>query len=443
MSDTVSRLALNTYAAAGFLFQPFTGLLLRWRASRGKEDLARIKERYGFASVKRSPRAVVWVHAASLGETRAVLPLIRRMTDMNFEVVLTTVTTTAAQLAAAELPKGASHQFAPLDLKPYVRRFLKHWRPSLAVFVESELWPATMTELRRQNIPQVIVNARMSQRSFESWKRFGTVTHALFDNLSLCVAQSDEDAHRFAELGTNAVVNAGNLKFDSDPPAVDAGHLTQLQKAISGRPIWLAASTHDQEELIVAKAHVNLKRYFPNLLTLIAPRHPERADQIMEALAPLNLNVAQRSAGYLPGKDTDIYLTDTVGELGLFYRLAPCSLVGGSLVPHGGQNPIEPARLGSAIIHGPNVANFTQIFDALDECGGGHCVRNSEELVKKVAQVLSDKQHGQQMTRSAQAALARFSGALERTHTALLPYLNPLIVAGRLADAEAAHAKYR
>lgn len=437
MSDLVSRMALNTYGVAGYVAQPFAGMFLRWRAGKGKEDTSRLKERYGFPSVNSDGRVCVWVHAASLGETRAVLPLVRRLTAMQFQVVLTTVTVAAARMAAVELPKGAYHQYAPLDCKPYITRFLKNWQPSLAVFVESELWPTTMMELRNHHIPQVLVNARMSERSFARWKRFGGITHTLFENVSLCIAQTEEDAARFNELGVHSTLNGGNLKFDSDPPEVDASSLAKLQSAIGNRTVWLAASTHEREEVIVAKAHLNLKRYFPDLLTIIVPRHPDRTADIIESIKNLEVHVSKRSDGAMPTKENDIYIADTIGELGLFYRLAPCSLVGGSLVPHGGQNPIEPARLGSAIIHGPNVDNFANIFAALDKQGGSICVRNSEELVRRVAELLSDSSRSGQMTKAAEAALSSFGGALERTHKALLPYLNPLIVAGRLADVEA------
>lgn len=434
MSDLISRFALNIYGGIGYAVLPFTGVFLHWRARKGKEDLTRIRERYGHASAHKSTQICIWVHAASLGETRAVLPLIRRLTEMQFQVVFTTVTVAAARIAAIELPKGAIHQFAPLDFKPYVTRFLKHWAPSLAVFVESELWPTTMTELRHHHIPQVLVNARMSIRSFNRWKRFDTVSNALFENISLSIAQTKEDAARFSELGVHSVINAGNLKFDSDLPEVDLSELAKLQDAIGERPVWLAASTHDREELIVAKAHMMLKRSFPNLLTIIAPRHPDRVEAILTELVPLKLKITKRSAGALPASNDDIYVADTIGELGLFYRLAPCSLIGGSLVPHGGQNPIEPARLGSAIIHGPNVANFANIFDAITKKGGCLCVRNSEDLVRGVAGLLNDTEQIGKVTAAAEAALSDFGGALECTHRALLPYLNPLIVAERLAE---------
>lgn len=437
MSEFVSQLAMNAYGAASFALQPFMGIALHARARKGKEDKTRLRERYGYSSLSSDDHVCVWVHAASLGETRAVLPLIRRLTDMQFQVLFTTVTVAAARIAEVELPKGAIHQYAPLDFKSCIFRFLQTWKPSLAVFVESELWPNTMTELRRQHIPQVLVNARMSERSFKRWHKFGAITRSLFENLSLCVAQTEEDARRFSELGVEATFNGGNLKFDSDLPQVNEIALAQLQSAIGQRPVWLAASTHEREELIVAKAHIHLKKYFPDILTIIAPRHPARTGNILSSFRPLNLSISTRSKGALPSEDTDIYLADTIGELGLFYSLSPCSLVGGSLIPRGGQNPIEPVRLGSAIVHGPNVANFANIFDCLVANGGSICVRNSEELVHHVAELLIDKDRIGQMTTAAEIALKGFGGALDSTHKALLPYLNPMIVTGRLADVEA------
>lgn len=441
MSDIASRLALGVYGTLSYAAQPFSGLFLRARVRKGKEIKERLKERYGFASkevlsnIDNGP--YVWVHAASIGETKAVLPLIKRLTDMRFQVIFTTVTVTAAKIASVELPKGAVHQFAPLDLKPFIARFLKTWQPALAVFVESELWPNTMTELTKRHIPQVLVNARMSERSFARWKKIGSITHALFDNVNLCIAQTEQDAARFSELGVQGVINGGNLKFDSDIPEIDEIALSRLQSAIGGRRIWLAASTHDREEMIVAKAHMHLKRVFPDLLTIVVPRHPDRAEEIVDSLIGLKLNMVQRSNGELPKQTDDIYIADTIGELGLFYSLSPCSLVGGSLVPHGGQNPIEPARLGSAIVHGPNVDNFANIFAALGQQGGCVCVKNSEELVRHVADILANRDRSEQMTQAAGQAMKGFGGALERTHNALMPFLRPLILSGRLADADA------
>ena len=441
MLDITSRFALGVYGAVSYVAQPFSGLYLRARAHKGKEIKERLQERYGFASKEvlsnHHNGSYVWVHAASVGETKAVLPLIKRLTDMHFQVIFTTITVTAANIASVELPKGAVHQFAPLDLKPFVSRFLKTWQPALAVFVESELWPNTMTELSKRHIPQVLVNARMSEFSFNRWKKIGSISHALFDNVNLCIAQTEQDAARFSELGVQGVINGGNLKFDSDIPEIDEIALSRIQSAIGGRRIWLAASTHEREEMIVAKAHMQLKRMFPDLLTIVVPRHPHRADEIINSIAGLNLNVVQRSKNELPSQSDDIYIADTIGELGLFYSLCTCSLVGGSLVPHGGQNPIEPARLGCAIVHGPNVENFKNIFAALGQHGGCVCVKNSEELVHHVSDILANRDRSEQMTQAADQALKGFGGALDRTHSALMPFLQPLILSGRLADADA------
>lgn len=437
MSDLTSRIAIHLYGAFGYVLVPFAGLLIFFRRRVGKEDRKRYRERYGIPSADKNGRSVIWVHAASLGETNAVLPLIRRMVEKNFQVVLTTVTVTAAEKAVAELPEGAVHQFVPLDLKPFSKRFLKHWRPSLAIFVESELWPATMANLKKRNIPQIIVNGRMSERSYERWKSFSAITHNLFSNVALCVAQSNDDLDRFYDLGITNVTLSGNLKFDTEPLDFDSGAFEQLRAAIGGRPIWLAASTHENEEAIVAKAHNTLKQRFPNLLTIIVPRHPHRGEMIVESLAKIGLKTKRRTTGGVPDHQTEVFVADTVGELGLFYRLSPCSLVGGSLVPKGGQNPIEPARLGSAIVFGPNTANFAEIFAALEEHGAGHCVRDLPELVARVADILENPDKQQAMTKDAAGIMESFTGALDRTYRFLVPFLNPLIIAGSLANVEA------
>lgn len=424
MAETLARAVLAGYRLSGILLQPLVPLVLAIRAARGKEDVGRKAERYGCASLPRPAGRIVWVHAASVGETNAVLPLIDRLTTAGFHVLFTSTTVTSAAIAAKRLPANAFHQFGPLDIAPFVDRFLDHWRPEFVMFVESELWPTIITRLEENVVPLVIVNARLSARSFRGWRRFDGVARALFSRIGLCLAQSEEDGARFSALGAGKVQVTGNLKFDVPPLAADPGELERLRSAVGQRPVWIAASTHEGEEEIVADAHRKLRDRFPDMLTVIVPRHPERGDAIRAMLAARRLSVAQRSRGEPLLREIDVYLADTLGELGLFYRAAPVAFLGGSLVPHGGQNPIEPTRLEAAVLHGPFVHNFSDIYQRLDADAPEESIRDAAGLAAAVGRLIAEPRSAAARAASAAKALAPFSGALDATMLALRPYLS-------------------
>ena len=434
MSELGGRLVLGAYQAAGYAALPIVPAILSWRTSRGKEDPVRRSERYGHASLPRPPGRLVWVHAASVGETNAVLPLVSRIVDEGIGVLFTTVTVTGAATALKGLPKGAIHQFAPLDIKPFVGRFLANWRPDLALFVESEIWPVTMRRLAEAEVPQVLVNARLSERSFERWQKFGDATRMLFGQISLCLAQSEVDGARYGHLGVKKVTVTGNLKFDVPPPFADPEMVKGFEAALAGRTVWVAASTHEGEEEVIAAAHRVLRHRRRELLTIIVPRHPNRGPEIAEALSRRGFSVALRTRNDAIHEETDVYVADTLGELGLFYRLTPIAFLGGSLVPHGGQNPIEPVRLDTAVLHGPHVHNFADIYAALDRAGRAEVVRSSEGLAKALDELFADPTAMRRRATKAAEALSSFSGALDATMRALSPYLQPIAVASRLDD---------
>lgn len=423
MSDILADTVIGAYRLAGRAAVPLMPIALSWRARRGKEDRARLGERFGRASKPRPAGRVVWVHAASVGETNAIMPLVERMTRSGFSVVFTSVTLTSADVAAQRLPSGACHQFAPLDAPPLIGRFLDHWRPDLALFVESELWPTTIVRLAATGIPQILVNARLSERSFRGWRRLGGVAHAILGRIPLCLAQSAQDAERYAALGVPRVEVIGNLKFDAPAPEADARILEEFRRMVGGRPIWVAASTHAGEEAIVAEAHRILQGRFDSLLTIIVPRHPERGDEIRAELAAKGLRTVQRSRSENFDDTTQVYIADTLGELGLFYRVAPIAFLGGSLIPHGGQNPIEPVRLGAAVLHGPNVHNFSDIYATIDDAGGAPMIADAAGLADAVARFLEDPEARQCFADKTAEALAPLGGALAATMAALDPYL--------------------
>jgi 3-deoxy-D-manno-octulosonic-acid transferase len=423
VAEPLADAVLAAYRFCGLALRPLVPFALAARAGRGKEDRRRTGERYGRASAERPAGRLVWVHAASVGETNAVLPLIGRLTGGGFEVLLTTTTITSAAIAAQRLPPKAVHQFGPLDIASFVDRFLDHWRPEFVVFVESELWPTIITRLAEAKVPLVIVNGRLSERSFRGWNRFASVARTIFSRISLSLAQSDEDGARFRALGARKVLVTGNLKFDVPPLAGEAEEIERLVSDVGQRPVWVAASTHEGEEEVVAEAHRLLRVRHPGLLTVIVPRHPERGAAVRTMLAARRLAVAQRSRGEPLVREVDVYLADTLGELGLFYRVAPIAFLGGSLVASGGQNPIEPTQLDAAVLHGPHVHNFEEIYRRLDDAVPAERIDDAPSLAAAVGRLLADPKAAADRAAAAAAALAPLSGALDATMRALQPYL--------------------
>jgi len=416
-------LALVAYRLATGAMRPLAGPLLSWRLARGKEDRARLGERRGEPGLARPEGALVWLHGASVGEALSLLPLVERLTRRGRNVLITTGTVTSAAILAERLPPGAVHQFVPLDAPQFMRRFVAHWRPDVALIAESELWPNLIVETQRAGAPVVLVNARLSERSFRRWRRLAGFIGDLLGRVDLCLAQSEADGARFAALGARRVRLVGNLKYDALPPPVERQELASMQGRLSGRQVWIAASTHDGEELVAAEAHRLLVRTFPDALTLIAPRHPRRGPKIAAQLRELGLGCVLRSAGGRPGPDTAVYVCDTIGELGLFYRLAGVVFLGKSLAPGGGQNPIEAAKLGCAILHGPLVANFADVYALLDAAGGACEVGDARALAGTLAALFADGARLRAMARAAAGVVETQAGALDRLVEAVEPYL--------------------
>jgi 3-deoxy-D-manno-octulosonic-acid transferase len=421
-------LALRLYRLAAMAAAPtLASRLLARRVKRGKEDPARLAERYGQASMARPAGPLIWLHCASVGEMLAVVPLMQRLRERNFPVLVTTGTVTSAALAEQRLPEGAIHQFVPLDVPRFVDRFLNHWRPDLALFVESELWPNMIVACRERSVPMIVVNGRLSQRSFGRWRLLLPDTiGALLERFDLCLAQSAADAERYGALGAHHVSSTGNLKLDVPAPSADPIALRDLKSAIGERAVIAAASTHADEENDIIAVHRRLRARFPKLLTIIAPRHPVRGQPITEAAKTAGLATAQRSRGELPKADVDFFVADTLGELGVIYRLAPIVFMGGSLATHGGQNPIEAIRLGAAVVHGPHVWNFAEIYSTLDAAHGAEPVADQEGLMTCLAGWLTDTKKRKAVADAAAASIAKLGGALDRTLAALEPYLMQL-----------------
>ena len=414
---------LRLYRKLSSALQPLFFILLLDRARRKKEELARLSERRGHPSRIRPTGPLVWVHGASVGESVSLLPVIGALASRDVSVLVTSGTVTSAKVLAARLPARTTHQYVPLDVASYMRRFLDHWRPDLIILAESELWPNLMLEASNRRIPIVLANARLSERSFWRWSRLSKTARFILGRLDLCLAQTRADAERLICLGAPRVTVTGNLKFDVPPPPAASEALRHLQSAISTRPVWLAASTHPGEEAVIATVHGRLLKDFPDLLTIIAPRHPERGPEIAEAITRQGIKTTLRSQGAEPDPQTGLYIADTIGELGLFYRLAPIVFLGGSLVPHGGHNPIEPAKLGAAVIHGPHVRNFQDVYGAIGSGGGALLVKDADGLYDTVARVLADPEQAMEIGRAAQRAVGQHGGALQKILAEIAPYL--------------------
>ncbi|MEM0899801.1 MAG: lipid IV(A) 3-deoxy-D-manno-octulosonic acid transferase [Pseudomonadota bacterium] len=437
MSDRWAKTALQAYRWVGLAAYPLIGLYVAARATQGKEQHERRGERYGKSRIKRPDGSLVWVHAVSVGETGAVFEVVRRLRDSGLQVVLTTGTVTSARLAEQRLPQGVIHQYVPLDLKPAVSRFLSHWKPDLAIFAESEIWPMTILELGARRIPQVLINGRMSDRSFKRWKSRLSLAESLFENFSLVAAQSENDAERYRELGARPVAVSGNLKVDVPVPEVKENELADAADAVGSRPVWAAISTHEGEELAAVKTHLALKKTQPNLLTIIVPRHPIRGEQIAGLARQAGLNVTTRTKDRVPAADSDIFVGNTIGEMGLYLRLSPVVFVGRSLGKvKGGQNPLEPAVLNCAILSGPNVQNFADVYGRLTDVNGARIVKTEVELAKAVHYLLHNPRTRRAMSRQAQSVVVDLQGALTDTMSVLDPYVKPLVLHASLTPRE-------
>ena len=435
MSETGATRALpllGLYRGLTTAGLPLIQLLLHRRIARGKEDPAHIDERRGVASLQRPDGPLIWLHAASIGEAQSVLVLIDRLTRERptLNVLMTTGTVTSASMMRERLPKRAIHQFVPVDRPAWVRRFLGYWRPDLAVWVESELWPNLVLETAGRGTPLVLLNARISADSHAGWQRARGLAHRLLSSFSLVLAQDETIADRLRDLGAANVTVSGNLKTAAAPLPATAADLVALQDAIGTRPVWLAASTHDGEEAIAGQVHAAIVQQLPGLLTIIAPRHPQRAAEVVTHLEQQGLAVARRSLSEPISHETDIYLADGTGELGLLYRIAPIAFIGGSLIPPGGQNMLEAALLNFAILHGPHVANFLAIADELANAGARRRIDSADALAASVEALLTTPGDATAMADAAAATATARDGVLDRVVAALTPLLDDVAPVG-------------
>ena len=400
--------ALALWLAVTRVAAPLGGVILRRRLRQGKEDPARWREKLGLDGGTRPEGALVWLHAVSVGEGLSVLPLLRALTARgDVHVLMTCTTVTAMGLLAERVPERVILRYLPLDFPGPVGRFLSRWRPDVAVMVESEFWPRLMHETHARGIPMILANARISDRSARRWGRMRGLAAALLGRFTLLAAPDAAMAARLVALGAEAgrVRVTGTLKRAAERLPVDGAERDRLRGVLAGRPVWLAASTHPGEEAVVVAAHRALCARLPGAALILAPRHPVRGDEVADVIAAAGLSQGRRSRG--EGPAGQVYLADTLGEMGLWFDLCPVSFVGGSLVAGiGGHNAYEPALHGSAILHGPEVGNFADLYARLDARGAAEVVRGAYDLARAVERLLTDGAARAAQVAAAEAVLA-------------------------------------
>ena len=411
--------------------EPAARLLLRLRLARGKEHPARLSERRGLPTLPRPHGRLLWLHAASVGETVSVLPLLSALCGLDTElcILMTTGSLTSQRLLESRLrAEGLSgrvrHQFVPLDVPRWVGRFLRAWRPQGMALVESELWPNLIIAADRAGVPMALVNARLSARSLRAWGRMPGLARLLLTRFRWIAARSDEDAGRLRSLGAVRIDSAGDLKAAAPALPVDEAELHRLQRIVGGRPILLAACTHHGEEAIAAEAHDLLVHSKPDLLTIIAPRHPARGAEIAARLG----DPPRRSLGQDPPNTRGLWICDTLGEMGLLYRLSRIAFIGNSLDvarPGGGHNPFEPARLGCALAVGPRGFNFADAVRALSESGALEVTATADAMAAWASKLLDDPEVLTRTGHAAQTVATRAEDLAPTLARRLLEMMDP------------------
>lgn len=424
---------LPIYRAASAAVAPLSPLVLYCRRKLRGDRINRDGERLGRPSRPRPDGPLAWLHGASMGESLAILPLVEKLSARGLNILVSTGTSAAAGTIAPRLPAGALHQFQPLDVPQFLGRFLDHWQPDLALIADSEIWPNLFLSVERRSIPLLLVNARVSHSAFQRWLWVPRFIGALLETVDLCLAQSESDAERFARLGVRHIKVVGNLKYDLNAPPADRQSVASLAVRIGARPVWVAAFTHRGEEDIILTAHRALARVVPGLLTIIVPRQAKRGAEVVALARSRGLAVVQRSAETDDAPMPELYVADTVGELGLFYRLSGIVFLGKSLnaSPGGGQNPVEAAKLGCAILHGPHVGNFAEVYRALDDKRGAVTVADADTMARVIAILLADSGKLRQMARAASETVQELGGACDRIMNAIEPHIAQVAVENR------------
>jgi 3-deoxy-D-manno-octulosonic-acid transferase len=419
------------YRLATDLAGPWLEHHLERRAAMGKEDKARLAERKGLSAVPRPESPLLWLHGASVGETRSLLPLIAALRQRlpKLQLLVTCGTVTAAALLARSLPAGAIQQYLPLDRRSWVERFLDHWRPEAGLLADSELWPNLLLAVKSRGLTLALVNGRISERSFRRWRWLPDFAKQILGSFAVIAAIDEEQRRRFMALGAPYVVATGNLKAAAPTPPCDEAELARFKAACGGRPVILLASSHDPEERLLALALAPHRGGDGLPLLIVAPRHPARADSIIQTLQPTlpeGSGLGRRSLDELPGSQDRLYLADSMGEMGLWFHLADIVIMGGSLIDKGGHNPIEPALVGRAILTGPHIGNFADLYERMAAKGGCRILPDAPTLASQATALLADLRMRRAMAEAAQAFAEKEAQVLERTLALLTPLQNVL-----------------
>ncbi|MDF3414070.1 3-deoxy-D-manno-octulosonic acid transferase [Sulfitobacter sp. M57] len=416
----------RAWVAASMVLVPFAALIETRKLRRAGISVQRAHEKIGHATEPRQDAVpLVWFHAASVGESLSVLALIARIGVHlpQAQFLITSGTATSAKLLASRLPPRTVHQFAPFDAPGPLRRFLKHWHPDAAVFVESEIWPQMLRRTHATGAKLAMVNARLSERSMARWGKFPNSARYLLDVFSLILTQNDRMAQGMVDMHAPAdrVARGINLKSMAGPLPVDEDALFEARTAIAHRPVWVASSTHEGEEQAVLAAHKTLLKSHPDLCLILAPRHPERGTEVMNMIAGAGLSLTRRTRGDMPG--AQVFLADTMGELGLWYDLADIVFLGGSLKPIGGHNPFEVAQSGACVLSGPHVAAFAETYAEMEAQGAARLVADGDDLAAQVDQWLSDAAHRAQACAAARDYIDGQTDLLDGIATRLITAL--------------------
>ena len=372
------------YKLLTYLFFPFANIYLILRKINNKEHPIRYKEKLSKINIKTDSGFLVWFHVASVGEALSVLPLVKYLEKEEEikRILITSITLSSADVLQKKHSKSKKivHQFLPLDVPNFVNNFLSYWSPNLSIFVDSEIWPNLIYKIKKKKIPLLLINGRITKKTFLRWRFLKTYSKKIFEKFDLCLAGDEESEKYLKILGAQNVKNYGNLKFASSQPEFKNNLNIEFLNKIKKKKIWCAASTHNSEEIFCASSHLELKKTYENILTIIIPRHVERVKKINNSLLNLNLKTCLYSNLHQLDDTTDILLVDTYGEAYKLFNISKAVFLGGSIIKHGGQNPIEAARLGCKIFHGPYIENFTGIYAFLKSLGITKKTETSIEL---------------------------------------------------------------
>ena len=371
-----------------YLFYPFAPIYLYFRKIRKKEDSISYREKLSKIEISREEGFLIWFHVASVGEAMSILPLIESCMEEKKinQILLTSITLSSGKILKKRFNQNAKviHQFLPLDISVWTSKFLEHWKPNLSIFIDSEIWPNLISQISEKKIPLLLINARITKKSFKRWRLIISFAKKIFEKFDLCIVSNKESENFLKILGAKNIKNYGNLKFSNIKTDLNKKLDSDFLNKIKNRKIWCAASTHPTEEILCARSHLKIKESYNNILTIIIPRHIDRIEKIRKELSNLNLKIVLYSKLDQIDINTDILLIDTYGEASIFYNISKYVFVGKStiksLIMDSGQNPIEPARLGCKIFHGPNVSNFVEIYEYLRTLGVTKQVNNSNEL---------------------------------------------------------------